>query len=137
VAGQVVTTAVLGSIEYAVTQLNTPLVVVLGHTACAAVAAAAGDEVFPDNLAALVGQLRPAAVKAGAHTAPELTEERWTAAVEENVWLAIERLLTGSPAIARRVREEQCRVVGALLDLAAGEVYWRGTHPLNDALKMH
>jgi len=137
VGGQAATAAVLGSIEYAVAVLQTPLVVVLGHTNCGAVAAAAGDETLPANLATLAARIRPAAIKAGFQAAPEPDAGRWTAAVEENIWLAIEQLITGSPVIARGVREDQCRVVGALLDLATGEVHWRGTHPLNDALKMH
>lgn len=39
-AGHVIDSAVLGSIEYAVTVLNVPLVVVLGHDSCGAVNAA-------------------------------------------------------------------------------------------------
>ena len=38
-AGHVVDSAVLGSIEYAVTVLNVPLIVVLGHDSCGAVKA--------------------------------------------------------------------------------------------------
>jgi carbonic anhydrase len=137
VAGQAATAAVLGSIEYAVAVLKTPLVVVLGHTNCGAVAAAAGDEPLPANLAALAERIRPAAIKAGLQATPEPDADRWAAAVKENIWLAVEQLFTGSPGIARGVREGQCQVVGALLDLATGEVHWHGMHPLNDALKMH
>ncbi|ANI42293.1 carbonic anhydrase [Mycolicibacterium vaccae 95051] len=41
-AGHVIDSAVLGSIEYAVTVLNVPLIVVLGHDSCGAVKAALG-----------------------------------------------------------------------------------------------
>src|SRR5271165_1116409 len=41
-AGHVIDSAVLGSIEYAVTVLNVPLIVVLGHDSCGAVKAAIG-----------------------------------------------------------------------------------------------
>ena len=41
-AGQAIDSAVLGSIEYAVTVLDVPLVVVLGHDSCGAVKAAIG-----------------------------------------------------------------------------------------------
>ena len=41
-AGQAIDTAVLGSIEYAVTVLNVPLIVVLGHSSCGAVKATIG-----------------------------------------------------------------------------------------------
>lgn len=42
VAGNVVDDYVLGSVEYAAEHLKTPLIVVLGHTECGAVAAALG-----------------------------------------------------------------------------------------------
>ena len=41
-AGQAIDAAVLGSIEYAVTALNVPLIVVLGHSGCGAVKATIG-----------------------------------------------------------------------------------------------
>lgn len=43
VAGNVIGEYVLGSVEYAVEHLGTPLVLVLGHTECGAVAAAMGE----------------------------------------------------------------------------------------------
>src|SRR6201988_3556452 len=51
-AGHVIDAAVLGSIEYAVTVLNVPLIVVLGHDSCGAVNAtlsALDDGVVPDG----------------------------------------------------------------------------------------
>ncbi len=41
-AGQAIDSAVLGSIEFAVTVLDVPLIVVLGHDSCGAVKAASG-----------------------------------------------------------------------------------------------
>lgn len=64
VAGNIVTPALLGSIEYAVTQLNTKLIVVLGHTQCGAVRAAINEQAEPsanlsNNLAAIVDYIIP------------------------------------------------------------------------------
>ena len=68
-AGHVIDSAVLGSIEYAVTVLNVPLIVVLGHDSCGAVKAtlsALDDGVMPSGLRArhrrtdhTVGAARP------------------------------------------------------------------------------
>ena len=41
-AGQVIDEAVLGSLEYAVAVLGTPLIVILGHDSCGAVTATVG-----------------------------------------------------------------------------------------------
>ena len=44
VAGNVASTENVGSIEYAVEHLHTPLILVLGHSKCGAVTAAASGE---------------------------------------------------------------------------------------------
>src|SRR4051794_37192132 len=59
VAGYTVDTTVLGSIEYAVAQLGVPLVVVLGHERCGAVAdeveVVEGNATFPGSIGEMVG----------------------------------------------------------------------------------
>src|SRR5437660_44710 len=69
VAGNVTDPVVLGSIEYAVEHLKTPLIVVLGHEACGAVKAALEDADPEGNLGFLlreihIGKQLPAEKKA-------------------------------------------------------------------------
>lgn len=60
-AGGVVDDAALGSIEYAVSHLKTPLIVVLGHSRCGAVTATASAQGTLDGrLQCLVDAIRPA-----------------------------------------------------------------------------
>ncbi|SEC97929.1 carbonic anhydrase [Streptomyces misionensis] len=64
-AGQVLDEAVLGAVQYGVQELGAPLVLVLGHDRCAAVAATlerlrTGAPV-PDHLELLVDEIAPAA----------------------------------------------------------------------------
>src|SRR5947209_2306854 len=54
VAGNITDPFTLGSIEYAVEHLHTPLIVVLGHENCGAVAAALTKVEFPGNLGTLI-----------------------------------------------------------------------------------
>lgn len=68
VAGNIVDPAVLGSIEYAVGHLHTPLIVVLGHQGCGAVKATIDalethDEPHGD-VAALIAAIKPAVADA-------------------------------------------------------------------------
>lgn len=59
-AGEVVDDVELGSIEYAVEHLGVPLVVVLGHERCGAVAATLKGGEAPGHIGALVKAIAPA-----------------------------------------------------------------------------
>jgi carbonic anhydrase len=67
-AGQVLDQAVLGSIEYGVAELEIPLLVVMGHSACGAVKATVGSiasgEVPEAEIAYLVDSIAPAVAMA-------------------------------------------------------------------------
>jgi carbonic anhydrase len=134
VAGNVAATDEIGSIEYAVDHLATPLVVVLGHTRCGAVSAVLDDAKLPPNIAALVEPIKPAVAKARADH-PEATRDvLLNAAITDNVWQAIADMLGQSPIIRDKVKEGQTRVVGALYDIDSGQVQWLGPHPEQDKL---
>ena len=59
-AGNVVDDDVLGSIEYAVEHLGTPLVVVLGHSCCGAVTATCQGGDLPGHIVDIAQRIRPA-----------------------------------------------------------------------------
>jgi carbonic anhydrase len=74
-AGQVVSGSVLGSLEYAVGVLEVPLIVVLGHDACGAVAAAIESQepdapALPAHIARLIAKIVPAVQRVGRRTDP-------------------------------------------------------------------
>ncbi|MGB8993274.1 MAG: carbonic anhydrase [Desulfobaccales bacterium] len=134
VAGNVAAIDEVASVEYAVDHLDTPLVVVLGHTRCDAVSAVVDDAKLPPNIAALVEPIKPAVAKAR-ETNPEAAEGALlAAAIKANVWQAIEDLLQQSPIIRDKVREGKIQVLGALYDLDTGQVQWLGAHPEQDKL---
>ena len=57
-AGNIVDTITLGSIEYGVEHLNTPLLIVLGHEKCGAVTAACKGGECPPNIQAILDSLQ-------------------------------------------------------------------------------
>lgn len=121
-AGNFPDTHGIASLEYAVAKLNVPVLVVLGHSTCGAIAAASsGDDPGTPSLRALVSALQPA-VHAHDHVpkGPELVE----LAVEENVRLGVQRLLDQSPVIAGAVERGELRLVGAVHHLDSGRVHW-------------
>ena len=120
-AGNVADTAAIGSLEYAVAALGVPLVMVLGHEACGAAAAAVAmaerDTDLPGHLRDMLLPLMPAAL-AASRAGGDKTER----AVVENVTRMRDRLLRVSPVIAGATAAGRLKVVGARYDLDQGVV---------------
>ncbi|MEW2377489.1 carbonic anhydrase [Micromonospora sp. NPDC047812] len=118
--GHVLDRAVLGSIEYVVGELGVPLVMVLGHERCGAVASAvdalrAGRS--PGGaLAHLVDQIAPAVREVGVDD-PRVRPM----AVRRHVLRTV-AALRADDRLAVPVAAGRLTVVGALYDLATGEV---------------
>ena len=110
-----------GSIEYAIAELNVPLVVVLGHTNCGAVKAAVthidGKDPLPGSINGLVELIKPAVKDAQGR--PGDVYENVT---RENVRAGVEKLKTLQPILAPRVRAGAVKVVGGVYDLETGAV---------------
>jgi carbonic anhydrase len=134
VAGNVSATDEIGSIEYAVDHLATPLVVVLGHSQCGAVTAVVEDAKLPPNIAALVAPIKPAAAKAREDNPEAAKDVLLNAAIKANVWQSIADMLGQSPIIREKVRDGRVRVVGALYGIDSGQVQWLGAHPEQEKL---
>ncbi|MBK6874255.1 MAG: carbonic anhydrase [Kineosporiaceae bacterium] len=125
-AGQVVDKAVLGSLQYGAEHLKTPLIVVLGHTACGAVKAtieAVETKAKPSGTAIddLVTAIKPAVVEAEEVGAEG--EEMVEAAIGINVERVVEALKADA-LLGEFVAKRELKVVGAIYSLTTGEVEW-------------
>jgi len=129
VAGNVLDVDEIGSVEYGVDHLETPLMLVLGHTHCGAVTAVVHDEPVHGSIPQLVDNIVPAVNKTKKEN-PQLTGDALvTAAVINNVWQGINDLLMNSAATRSRINAGTLRVEGALYDIGTGKIVWLGTHP--------
>ncbi|MBK9129113.1 MAG: carbonic anhydrase [Phycisphaerales bacterium] len=134
VAGNVADTDEIGTIEYGVGHLHTPLVVVLGHSSCGAVTAVAEGAEVHGHIAELVDNIKPAVERARQEKPTAKGPELVAAAIEANVWQSVEDLLHRSDEVREKVAEKQVRVIGAIYDLESGVVAWLGEHPRQTAL---
>jgi carbonic anhydrase len=123
-AGNVVSGAgavVKGSIEYAVAELNVPLIMVLGHSNCGAVKAAVKHldehDPLPGAINDLVGLIKPAVEQSKSRAGDKLEN-----AIRANVALGVERLKSLAPILAGPVKEGRVKVVGATYELQTGKV---------------
>ncbi|MHB1033384.1 MAG: methyl-accepting chemotaxis protein [Pirellulales bacterium] len=129
VAGNVCNVDEIGSSEYGVDHLETPLLVVLGHSQCGAVKAVVTHAELHGNIPPLVENIRPALAKAEKDN-PSMTGEALVpAVVKANVWQSIDDLFAKSEAVRKRVEGGKLQVVGAVYDIETGDVEWLGHHP--------
>jgi carbonic anhydrase len=129
VAGNVCNVDEAGSIEYGAEHLGTPLLIVLGHTQCGAVTAVATNAELHGNIVPLVAGIRPAVAKAQKEHPDLHGNDLVPAAIEANVWQAIDDLFKNSPIVRTRVKEGKLKVIGAEYDLETGKIRWLGEHP--------
>lgn len=125
-AGNTVDVTAQGSIEYAVGELGVPLIVVLGHERCGAVAAAVEvverSATFPGRIGQMVEPIIPAVLRARHDAGAGLSQdELLDAAVRENVRRVV-RGLGLSELLSERQRAGRLRIVGARYDLDDGRV---------------
>ncbi len=121
-AGNTVDTVALGSIEYAVAQLQTPLVVVMGHESCGAVDAATKvvteNATFPGSIGPMVEPIIPAVLQARGEPGDLLDN-----AVRANVRRVVNQLRNNTdPLLLEPQRSGDLWVVGAYYHLDSGEV---------------
>ena len=134
-AGNISTPHAAGTVEYGVEHLNTPLLVVLGHSACGAVTAVCSGVKTHGNITELLKPIAPSAKQAKAAAATDATEaEIVEAAVTLNVYQTIEDLLKTSQVTRELVQSGRLKVVGAVYNLQTGRVDWLGPHPQQTAL---
>jgi carbonic anhydrase len=122
VAGNVVGTDDLGSIEYAVHHLHTPLIVVMGHESCGAVTSAllsAEDRSKESHaIQELLEQIQPALKGLD----PKLSQaERVYAGVEANVRLSVKQL-EATAELMHPHEGPPPMIVGAVYELETGKV---------------
>ena len=128
-AGNIATKTDIGSIEYAVDHLGSPLVMVMGHSGCGAVTETVQGGEAPPNIKAIMDDIAPALAKVKAAN-PGLTGEALIAEViKANVWQAMEDIFKNSPMMREKVKDGKVKLVGALYDIDSGKVSWLGPHP--------
>ncbi len=123
-AGQLLTPDALASLEFAVLELDVPIIVVLGHQGCGAVAAASatfGGDAIPDgHLSQVLAPLAPAVAVAARRCGDVEPERLAEAAGEVHLRMTVAALQRAEPIVARRVASGHLAVVGLRYELETG-----------------
>lgn len=120
-AGNTADTATMGTLEYGVEHLGIPLVVVMGHEHCGAVAAAC-DVVtkhvkLPGSIGPMVDAIVPAARAVYGKPGDYVDN-----AVRENAKRTAAKIATKSPIVSHFIKDKKVKVVAARYDLDDGGI---------------
>ncbi len=127
VAGNIVASSQVGSVEFAAAKFGTRLVVVLGHTHCGAVAATLEELQRPSatqsrNLRSIVDRIRPSVEELLETDLRHDREALARHAVRANVRVSANHLRHGSEILEQLIQEDGLLVVGAEYSLETGVV---------------
>jgi carbonic anhydrase len=121
VAGNFANAESVASLEYAVAELGTPLILVLGHDACGAVNATIKSlkdgTTLPGHLPSLVEALAPA-VKAVSQQGGDTLAK----AIKQNVVDNVVKLSSATPILSAAVEQGKLKVAGGIYRLKDGRV---------------
>lgn len=123
IAGNIVNTDILGSMEFACKVASSKLIVVLGHSKCGAIKGAC-DHVEMGNLTELLSKIQPAVYS------ENKTKENRTSknadfvenVSEINVKRSVKSIIERSFVLEQMLEEGQIGIVGAMHDIETGEV---------------
>ncbi len=120
VAGNIVNTELLGSMEFACQLAGAKLVVVLGHTSCGAVKGAISSARL-GNLTQLVQKIEPAVETVEGER--DVDNAVYVDEVaQENVGMVIAEIRQESSVLAAMEEAREIRIVGAMYDVSTGVV---------------
>ena len=113
VAGNVVTSEIIASLEYGAAVLGTKVILVMGHGGCGAVKAAIQGKEVPGQISSLFPHLRPAVNQEGSSL---------EATIKKNAQIQAALLRESSTVVSGLVKDKQLKVVAGYYDLASGAV---------------
>ncbi|MBP6821267.1 MAG: carbonic anhydrase [Acidobacteria bacterium] len=125
IAGNIVNTDIIGSMEFACKVIGTKLLVVMGHTNCGAVKGAC-DHIEMGNLTELLAKLQPAVYEERTFTNPEERSSSNYKFVENvttiNVSRSVKSIISRSYILEQMVEKGEIGIIGAMHDLESGAV---------------
>lgn len=125
IAGNFINKDILGSMEFACKLAGTPLIVVLGHTACGAVKGAC-DNAKLGNLTTMLEKITPAVRAVKEPQDPSLRTSKNIEFVnhvsEKNVHMSIDRILAESEVLETMHNDGDIKIVGGMYDIKTGAV---------------
>jgi carbonic anhydrase len=123
IAGNILNSDIVGSMEFACKISGSKIIVVLGHTKCGAIKGACANAEI-GNLTGLLTKIKPAieaeaaAIKDRTSVSPAFVEN----VTYHNIRLTLKRIPEQSPILAKMIQDGQIILVGAIYNVETGTV---------------
>ena len=125
IAGNVVNTDIIGSIEFACKVAGSKLIVVMGHTNCGAIKGAC-NHLEMGNLTELLSKIHPSVYQETATADPDKRNAKNIEFVENvasiNVKRSVKMIVDRSYILEQMIEKGEIAIIGAKHDLETGEV---------------
>lgn len=125
-AGNTMDKLIYGSIEYALAELNVPLVVILGHNHCGAISISLttneSKSILSDNCNAIAQKIKPCVEKVKEMELDFLSFNE--AVVEENIRSSVRQLPYHSSIIEKLLQSNSISIIGAKYHMETGKVFF-------------
>jgi carbonic anhydrase len=114
----------LASLDFAAALLHVSLIVVLGHTQCAAVKLALDNPPLPGKVPSVVDRVRGSLIRLRNQASLFKPDELYHKAIVHNTRAALEDVTHNCPMVRKRMVAGDLQVLAALYDLESGVVSW-------------
>lgn len=115
---------VIGSAEYAVEHLGTPVIVVLGHTGCGAAKAAISGPPLEGSMREIQKKIETSVTLVKKEHSDLRGDGLTSAVVKANALHTKQDLMASSPEITHMVAEGKIKILTAVYDMSSGAVEW-------------
>ncbi len=123
-AGNVLDDSILGTLDFAVKKLKTPVIVILGHSQCGAVTAAVEKMDVPDSIQIILDKIEPS-IKKVKEKSPHLSKkELISATIRQNIKTVEQTFIDSSELVRQAIKNGDVILIGAYYHLQKGEVEW-------------
>lgn len=130
IAGNIVAPSQIGSIEFAIEQFASPIVVVLGHTQCGAISATVkamtqpAHEMQSNHIGSIVKRIKPCVAELLKSNLIQDQDALISSACKANIRASVNQLTHSSEFIENMVEQQKLAIVGAEYDLETGIVHF-------------
>ena len=130
VLGNVALEPEIASLEYSAVQLQSPLIVVMGHYSCNIIDDVLKDKIKENDIYSIVQSLKGATEKAQLIYGSNYSEMLYKQSVVLNVYNVIEEILKTSKIIKDLINLNKIKIVGAIYNERKNSIEWLGEHPM-------